>query len=274
MGGSTPMSKRSAPLARSLPLCLASAIALACFCLASLATAEVSQKDGVKVAVSGSMSPTRLPRFTPAPIAVSVAGQISATKATVLPKLTAIRIEINRHGELDQRGIPLCRLGHIDPSTTSEALVACGSSLIGEGHFSADVRLPNQSPFPSAGKVLAFNGRLRGKPAIFAHIYGTRPVPTSYVLPFSVSKAKGTFGTVLEASLPQVTGEWGYVTGISLNLDRTFTSHGQKRTYLAASCPAPAGFSKAPFPLARTSFLFAGGLTLSSTLNRTCRVKR
>ncbi len=237
----------------------------------SLAAAEVSQKNGVRVAVDGSMSPVRLPRSGSTPIAVSVSGQISSS-TTELPKLTGIRIEINRHGHLDQRGIPLCRLGHIDPSTTQEALGACRSALIGEGHFSADVRIPNQSPFPSDGKVLAFNGKLNGKPAIFAHIYGTRPVPTSYVLPFSVSKASGTYGTVLEASLPQVTGEWGYVTGISLDLDRVFTSHGQRRGYLSASCPAPKGFSKAAFPLARTSFIFAGGLSLSSTLNRTCKV--
>jgi hypothetical protein len=263
--------KKSAPWARSSCVCLATTVAVVGLCLASLAAAEVSQKDGVRVAVEGSMSPTRLPRNGTAPIAVSVSGRISASTAE-LPKLTGIRIEINRHGRLDQRGIPLCRLGHIDPSTTSEALSACGPALIGEGRFTADVRLPEQSPFPSDGKVLAFNGKLNGKPAIFAHIYGAKPVPTSYVLPFSVAKAKGTYGTVLETSLPQVTGEWGYVTGIALKLERSFVSHGQRRGYLAAGCPAPAGFTKAAFPLARTSFLFAGGLTLSSTLNRTCKV--
>lgn len=262
MEESTPMSTRSAPTARSSCFRLAAIAAAAALCLASLASAEVSQKDGVRVAVTGSMSPVKLPRAGSAPIAVSVSGRISA--ATVeLPKLTAIRIEINRNGRLQQRGIPLCRLGHIDPSTTREALDACRSALIGEGHFSADVRIPNQSPFPSEGKMLAFNGKLRGKPAIFAHIYGTKPVPTSYVLPFSVAKAKGTYGTALEASLPQVTGEWGYVTGISLKLNRG---------YLSAGCPAPRGFSKAAFPLARTTFVFAGGLSLGSTLNRTCRV--
>jgi hypothetical protein len=259
-------------LARSSCLRLVAIAATAALCLASLASAEVSQKDGVRVAVDGSMSPTALPRTGLAPIAVSVEGKISATTAQ-LPKLVGIKIEVNRHGKLDQRGIPLCRLGHIDPSTTSEAHQACRSALIGEGRFTADVRLPNQSPFPSQGKVLAFNGKLNGKAAIFAHIYGTKPVPTSYVLPFSVGKAEGTYGTVLEASLPQVTGEWGYVTGISLNLDRVFTANGKRHGYLSASCPAPKGFSKVAFPLVRTSFLFAGGLSLSSTLNRTCKVK-
>jgi hypothetical protein len=156
-------------------------------------------------------------------------------------------------------------MGKINPSTTNEAMGACRTSLIGEGTFSANVKIPEQSPFPSLGKVLAFNGKLRGKPAIFAHIYGTKPVPTSYVLPFSVSsKPKGSFGTTLSASLPQVTGEWGYVTGISLSL---------QPKVLSAGCPAPKGSSKALFPLARTTFAFEGGLALSSTLNRTCKVR-
>jgi hypothetical protein len=229
-----------------------------------LASAEIAQEDGVRVSVAGKMTPTKLPRTGDAPISVSVAGHITAIVPGALPKLEQIAIAINSHGHLKTRGISLCRLGHINPSTTQEALLACRSSLIGEGHFSANVKIPEQSPFPSDGKVLAFNGRLRGQPAIFAHIYGTEPVPTSYVLPFLIKPAHGTYGTVLEASLPHITGEWGYVTGVSLNLQRRF---------LAAACPAPAGFSGAVFPLLRTSFGFAGGLKLTSTLNRSCKVR-
>jgi hypothetical protein len=238
-----------------------------------LSGAEVSQKDGVRVSVQASMSPQALPRHGSAPIAISLAGHIASTKRGQLPKLERIAIALNRNGRLERKGIPLCRLGHINPSTTQQALAACGSSLVGEGSFSADVRIPEQSPFPSKGRVLAFNGTLRGKPALFAHIYGTEPVPTSYVLPFSIGGAKGTFGTLLETSLPQVTGEWGYVTGLSLNLDRRFSSGGRTHSYLSAGCPAPEGFPGAVFPLAKTSFGFSGGLTLTTTLNRSCRAR-
>lgn len=252
-------------------LLAATAMAGALFC--SLASAEVSQKDGVRVSVTGRMTPTRLPRTGAAPIAVSVAGHISAAQTATLPKLSKITIAINRHGRQDLRGLPLCRLGRINPSTDAEALAACRSSLIGEGSFSADVKIPTQSPFPSQGKVLAFNGRLRGKPAIFAHIYGIEPVPTSYVLSFSIAKTPGIYGTVLEASLPHITGEWGYVTGISLRLNRVYTSGGKSHSYLSAGCPAPRGFSSAVFPLAKTTFGFDDGLKLSSILNRSCKVR-
>lgn len=241
--------------------------------LAPLTAAEVTQKGAVRVAVRGKISPTKLPRTGSAPVAVTIGGHISPTEPGGLPQLEEIAIAINSHGHLSRRGLPLCRLGHIDPSTSQDALTACGPSLVGEGRFSANVKIPEQSPFPSKGKLLAFNGRLRGKPAILAHIYGTEPAPTSRVLPFLIRRSQGTFGTILEASLPRVTGEWGYVTGVSLTLKRTFTFRGKKRSYLAAGCPAPPGFPGAVFPLVRTSFAFAGGINLTSTLTRSCRVR-
>jgi hypothetical protein len=250
-------------LLRAAVATLAAAVALAGL-LVSGAPAEVAQKGGVRVSVTGEMSPSKLPRRGTAPVAVSLAGHIAPTKSGALPQLERIAVAINSHGRLQTRGLPVCRRGHIDPSTTAEALAACGPSLIGQGRFSANVKIPEQSPFPSKGKVLAFNGKLAGRPAIFAHVYGTEPVPTSYVLAFVVKRTKGTYGTLLEASLPGATGEWGYVTGISLKL---------KRSYLAAGCPAPAGFPGVVFPLMRTSFGFEGGPTLTSTLNRSCQVR-
>jgi hypothetical protein len=236
--------------------------------------AEVVQRQGVRVSVTGSMAPRKLPRRGRAPVSVTIGGRIFSTASDGPPKLERLVIAINSHGRLSTDGIPRCRLHHIDPSTTAEAREACAGSLIGEGHFSADVRLPEQSPFPSRGKVLAFNGRLRGQPAIFAHIYGTRPVPTSYVLPFLIRRTRGTYGTMLEASFPKVTGEWGFVTGLSLNLNGSGSFPSGAGGYLSAGCPAPKGSSIALFPLMRTTFSFAGGPALDSVLTSTCTVGR
>lgn len=250
-----------------------SAALLGLLAFASLTSAEVTQKQGVRVSVEGSIKPSKLPRTGTAPVAVSFGGHIAASDPAGPPQLEKIAVAINRHGHLDTRGLPRCRTGRIDPSTTREALAVCRSSLIGEGHFSANVRLPEQSPFPSEGKILSFNARLRGHPAVLAHIYGTRPVPTSIVLPFLIRGTRGTYGTLLTASLPRVTGDWGYVTGLEMTLRRTFTYRGKTHSYMSAGCPAPAGFRQAIFPLARASFSFEGGLTLTSTLTRNCRVR-
>jgi hypothetical protein len=230
-----------------------------------LSQGEATQKQGIRVTVDGALSPKRLPRNGSAPVSVSVKGEIQALGgASALPQLQKLEIAINSAGHLDVKGIPHCRINHINPSTNREALAACRSSLIGEGSFSANVVLPEQSPFPSKGKLLAFNGTIGRQPAVFAHIYGTDPLPTSYVFAFRIKQQKGTYGTILETSFPRATGDWGYVTGIELNLYKSF---------LTAGCPAPKGFDKVVFPLMRTSFAFKGGLNLQNTLTRSCEAK-
>jgi hypothetical protein len=243
----------------------ASTLLALCALSSPLAIGETSQKQGVRVTVDAALSPKRLPRKGQAPVAVSVAGEIQAQSAEVLPQLQRLSIAINSAGHLDVAGIPHCRINHINPSTNQEALAACRSSLIGEGSFSANVVLPEQSPFPSKGKLLAFNGTIGRQPAVFAHIYGTKPIPTSYVFAFRIKQqGKGTYGTILETSFPRATGDWGYVTGIELNLDKRF---------LTAGCPAPKGFNKVSFPLMKTDFSFKGGLSLQNTLTRSCQAK-
>jgi hypothetical protein len=234
--------------------------------------AETARKGPAKVTVSGSLAPKALPRKGSAPVSVTLAGKISATHKGPLPQLRKISFAINSFGHLDLAGLPVCRIGHIQPSSNAEALAACGESLIGTGDFAANVKLPEQTPFPSKGKILAFNGRLRGKPAILAHVYGTQPASISYVLPFEVTHTDGTYGTLLKANLPRIAGEWGNITSVGMTLGRLYRSHGGPHSYLSAGCPAPAGFPGAVFPLARTSFEFAGGLSLKTTLNRSCKV--
>jgi DNA-binding beta-propeller fold protein YncE len=237
------------------------------------AASVVAQQRGVRVKFDGKLTPHALPRHGTAPVGIVVDATIGTAGGEDPPQLQRITIAINRNGHFASQGLPVCGLDQIQPSTTKGALEACGASLVGEGYFSANVKLPQQSPFPSEGKVLAFNGLINGHPAILAHIYGTQPAPTSTVLSFLLKSGHGAYGTVLEASLPQATGSWGYVTGLRMSLRRRFSYRGRARSYLSAGCPAPAGFPSAAFPLARTSFVFAGDLTLASVLNRTCRAK-
>jgi len=233
----------------------------------------VEQRRGVRVSFDGKLTPHVLPRHGTAPVGIVVDASIGATGGDDPPQLRRIAIAINRNGHFTSQGLPSCRIDRIQPATTENALAACHRSLVGEGHFSANVKLPQQSPFPSAGKVLAFNGKVNGKPAILAHIYGTEPAPTSTVLPFVLRKSRGTYGTTLEASLPQATGNWGYVTGLRMNLRRRFSYRGHTRSFLSAGCPAAPGFPSAAFPLAKTSFAFAGSLTIKAVLTRTCRAR-
>lgn len=241
--------------------------------LAFSARAEVVQHRDIRVTFTGELRPSALPRHGSAPVTVSVGAKIASSGGVKPPQLRRMAIAINANGHLDPSGLPRCRVEQIQPATTEGALEACRASLVGRGSFSARVLLPEQAPFPSAGEVYAFNGTYQGRPAILAHVYGTQPAPTSYTLPFQITHTRGTFGTLLSASLPQVTSEWGYITGLSLTLGRTFSTQGRRRSYLSASCPAPNGFPGATFPLAKASFGFAGGVKLDSTLNRSCKAR-
>jgi hypothetical protein len=255
--------------ARLAALLFAAALTLA---LVGVAGAEITQHGTLRVSFNGKLTPHKLPRSGLAPVKVSVATKITTTNGQNPPQLRQIAIAINRHGHFSPQGLPLCSLEEIQPSTTAGALSACRGSLVGDGSFTAKVLISHQAPFPSEGKVYAFNGRYRGKPAILAHIYGTSPVPASYTIPFEVTPIKGTYGTLLSASLPLITGNSGYITGLSLALGRSFTFHGERRSYFSAGCPAPKGFAKAVFPFAKASFSFARQKSVSSVLTRSCGV--
>lgn len=252
---------------RWLPCLLVVAAAFVAF--GALAQAEVVQKGDVRAKFEGTLTPKALPRTGDAPVRVAVGAQITALKASDPPKLKRISIAINKAGKFDPAALPVCTIRDIQPSTTQNALKACGSSLVGTGTFAAKILLPQQASFPAGGKLYAFNGTYNGHPAILAHVYGTEPVPTSFTLPFVMTTAKGELGTVLSASFAEATGKAGYITELSLDLGNSGSG---KTPYLSAGCPAPKGFGGATFPFAKATFDF-GKTKLESTLTRNCQVR-
>jgi hypothetical protein len=247
---------------------------LAALALAPPAAAEISQKGELRISVEGKLTPRKLPRTGTAPIAVTVGGQIRSTDGETPPQLRTLRIELNRNGRLDTRGLPTCRPAQIHPASTERALRACRPALVGRGTFTVDVVLAGQQPYPTEGRLLVFNGRYKGKPALLGQIYSPKPFSTSFFVPFRIGRAKGgRYGVALSASLPAALGDWGHVTGIRMRLGRRWRHRGARRSLISAGCPAPRGFPGALFTLARTSFGFAGGTKLTSTLTRECRVR-
>ncbi len=256
--------------ARNAALVLAAAVLLA----AGAARAEVAQKGSLRVVVTGKLSPHRLPRRGAAPIAVSVGGKISTVEGNLPPQLKSLRIELNRHGRLETAGLPECRIARIQPASTARALAACRPALVGRGSFTVEVALGGQEPYPSTGILLVFNGKYKGHPALLGQIYAAHPFASSFVIPFVIHEGgRGRYGTALTATVPRALASWGHVTGLDMRLHRVYSYRGRRRSLISAGCPAPAGFPGAVFTLARTSFAFAGGKSLTSTLSRSCRVR-
>jgi hypothetical protein len=254
------------------------ALGLVCALLAGAALAradEIAQKGNLRVAVEGKLSPKALPRHGSAPVSVSVSGAVSTTDGTPPPQLRTMQIEVNRHGRFDTTGLPLCRYNQIQPASDARALAACRSSLVGEGHFAGTIALPGSAePFPMAGRLLLFNGARHGRPVLFGHIYSAKPFASSFVLIFEMrTLAHGTYGTKLSANLAKALGAKRNLQSIEMTLSRRYRYRGQAHSYISAGCPAPKGFTAFPFALARTSFSFAGGKTVTSVLTKQCRAR-
>jgi hypothetical protein len=239
----------------------------------SLSRAELVAHGDLFVSFRGGLVPTSLPRRSLAPIAVHIDARVRTLSGRRPPALRGIMIELNRGGVLDSRGLPSCPRPRIESSSSAQALAACGAALIGTGTYLARTAFPEQSTFPAAGRILAFNSVVDGRRAILAHVYGTVPVSIARIVVFEIRHRTGTYGTVLRAELPPSVNRYGFVKQISLSLHRRYSYRGRPRSYLSAACSAPAGVPAAVFPFARASMSFADGRTLASTLTRSCRVR-
>jgi hypothetical protein len=237
------------------------------------ASAAVVQQDGIRITVLSQIQPFKLPRVGTAPIAVFIAGHIATPSGAVPPQLQRMSIKVNRHGVLQSRGLPTCTFAELQPGSTERAFAKCADALVGSGRFWATIVLPDQRPYPTRGRLLVFNGKRNGRPVLFAHIYTKSPFNTSFVITFGIkSIAKGTYGTELNASLPEALGTWGFVDRIKLTLSRTYTVGERRRSYFNAGCPAPSGTETTSFPLAQASFEFSGGREVTLGVSKSCRV--
>jgi hypothetical protein len=250
---------------------------LAALCWAGLlapgAGGETVRQGTLQVSFGGSVVPHLLPRTGTTPISVGIRGQVRSLQSGPPPSLRRIAIEVNRLGVLDRRDLPSCPLGRLRASSTEAALDSCRGAMVGEGRAAGVLVLPEQEPTAFGGRIVAFNGRMPdGAPAILAHLFTARPAPLAFVLAFRVTRTHGTFGTRLVATVPAKTRRTAHITSFALRLHRNYVVGGERRSYLSAGCPAPAGFPSASFPLVRASYGFVGSQAISDTLIRTCRV--
>jgi len=249
-------------------------ILLALLAGAGAAEAVVVQGGGVRITVLSQVKPYKLPRQKPAPIAVFVAGHLASAMGGIPPQLQRLRIEVNRHGLLQSRGLPVCHPSQVQATTTRQALANCAPALIGSGQFWAHIVLPEQGDYPTKGRLLIFNGRRDGRPVLLAQVYSSHPFDSSFLIDFSIHHIhRGPYGTELAASLPESLGSWGYLDRIKLTLRREYTYKGRKLSYFNAACPAPAEARRASFPLAHVSFEFAGKKAIGGVVRKTCGVR-
>jgi hypothetical protein len=235
-----------------------------------VAGGEEVQRGDLIVSLDGTLSPLTLPRDERAPVAVELSGRLRTTDGSPPPQVNRFELRLPRQARIDGRGLPSCTVSRLEYTTSAEAMAACRPALIGHGTLGADVKLPNQLPFPVEARVLAFNTRVGGGPGVVLHAFAGNP-PTAIVVPFAIRKGGGRLGTRLVAHLDRALGPWPRITAFDLRLFRRFVRDGEAASYLSASCPIPKHLTAGFFSLAQLSVTLPEGRRIGVAIARGCR---
>jgi hypothetical protein len=248
------------------------AVLLAALVLAGIAAGERIQRGNLIVSLDGGFSPLELPRHRPAPVSVQVQAGLQSTDGSTLPRVTEVEIGIPRQGTISSRGLPTCSLRRIRNATTAGALAACRAALIGTGNMAAEVKIPDQDPFTVHARLLAFNGKVRGRQAVILHGTSIQP-PVSVALPFLIRSRPGRFRTAFVAHLPSTLGPWPRFARFEMNLYRRYEYKGKRHSYLSAICPIAKSNTAGYASFAKATLTLVGGRHISTSITRSCRAR-
>ncbi len=285
----------SSGASRAWPLVLLlGAFALALMAVAGLsprgAGGAVVQAGEAVIGVSGETVPGKLPRSRMVPATLRLGFTSEAPSISTTPELTAIRLEVSRNLAFQTAGLPSCPIAELY-SESSNAGQICARSRVGYGIVISEVTLPGQAPVTIEGRLSAFYDFGEGQPRILAQVTSTGALPLTYVIPFTIEKPHGVFGTVLWVQHMQFIagicargysncfsqtytykGIYGHISKFELTLDRQFVHAGKRTSVVSADCPASGSSSSAVFPLVEVNLTYSEARSLSQVATRRCEV--
>jgi len=235
----------------------------------SVSQAQFVQTGKLLVSFDAGLQPSELPRDRLVPVRVGFKGTFENLDASDTPALDTMVVRLSRGGQINSKGLPSCSEEELQGLNSGEALRACGQAKIGEGTASSAFRFPDGKRARSKAKLLLFNA----PKGIVMHLYTTEPLKGTFLVPMTLHKGSGAFATVLRARFPKIAAGYGYLTGFEMIIDRKFSFRGKRQSYVLASCPAPKGFNRVSFELARVTYAFRTGLKVRTAAIRTCRAR-
>ena len=260
-------------LRRSIPI-VAAAVAAAALA-AAVAVAAVTAGNGSSVTATAAISPGKLSKSTFTPINLRVATKIAAAGVPTDDPASSVEIDFDKNGKLSTKGLPTCNPKLLEAKSPSQALGACGKSVVGHGKTSGLFvgRDEEHNPLPPApfdGEVTVFNGVPQGgKPTLLMYTSIEDPVPLSFVIPGVVSNyRKQGFGSRFEISLPVLFGGGGALRDFSVSIGKRFTFKGKRQSLVSAKCP---GAKKLK---ARVTVTFKSGAKAAVPMRQSCTPKR
>ena len=240
------------------------------------------------IGVSAETTPEKLPRshMSPASLRVGFTSQATTTSAT--PELTSIGIEVSRNLAFQTEGLPSCPISELYSSSASQV---CAGSLVGSGVVVSEVAIGEQAPVTIEGHLLAFYDLGEGEPRILAQVTSEGTLPLTYVIPFTINRPPGGFGTTLSVAQMRFIagicarghsncfsqtytykGIYGHISKFELTLHRQFVYRGERVSFVNAECPAPGRATSATFPLVKVNLAYSEAVTRSGVASRRCEV--
>jgi hypothetical protein len=177
--------------------------------------------------------------------------------------LQEMRLDFDRDGLLETKGLPVCPVAKIAHANTGQARRRCAEAMIGTGHIGAIYDFGGLS-LQARVKASLFNGpRKDGNPTVLGHAYTTIPFPRTYVAVIPIKRLKkGPFAYRATFDVPQLAAG-GVLTHIDGRIGRRYRFKGRERSYVNARCTTG---------IIRTlgHFLFADGTIMDGTLEKPC----
>lgn len=247
-------------------LALAALVSLATVAAASAERAIVVKAGKVVIRVNGGVTPKALPKKHMAPIKLHASAKLHTSDGTHPPAARLIKIDFDKHGTIEGKGLATCKRGQLEARDTKSAKKACPKAIVGKGKATVEVQFAESAPFESTGPLIFFNGGVKhGTTTMYAHVYVSVPAPTAVVTTVQVKKIhKGRYGTRAIAKIPTIAGGSGSTVKFAFNIHRKFRRHRKKVSYLQARCANGRFFAHA-------SLAFDDGGKAAGTLVRPCK---
>jgi hypothetical protein len=250
---------------RTLPRAFLAAIAIALLACGGAAYAITGEFGTTVVSTTANLLPRELPAHGTAPVTLGNVTRIKSKDGSQPPALKSLTFQLDKHGSVDTKGIPVCTTAKLEGTTPKQARQRCAGALVGEGMGRAKVAMPGKATIEISSPLSFFNAPpVGGNPSLIAHAYETVPVPKTLLVPIVIERVKhGRYGFQAKVELPEIAGGFGAATLAEATLGRTFKRGGKEVGYINAYC------SGGRFQV-HGSLAFANGDFFPATLTSAC----
>jgi hypothetical protein len=217
---------------------------------------------------NGGFYPTKLPRDHDAPILLRGHARISTISGAYPPIIQTVKVDWDKHGSVQTKGLPVCTKGKLSNTTVAQAHRACPGAIVGKGFGRGVVVFPDSKPIPISSPITVFNGpKVHGQDTVIGHGYTTVPVPTTYIVPVVIQRIHaGRYGYRTVIKIPPIAGGYGIPLAGHGKIDRKWTYKGVRHSFVNARCAD--GHLQA-----RGSASFSDGTVLKGSLAKPCQIR-